>query len=95
MCSDHAVSRWIRKISKLTLASLFQFQPVAAACYMTFFFPVAISKIKWKLRGQVVMIRSYSNSYSAIHTPKGTRVQQEIRTTHMKRNNSNYWQWFS
>lgn len=37
MCSDHAVSRWIRKISKLTLASLFQFQPVAAACYMTFF----------------------------------------------------------
>lgn len=44
ICSDHADSRWIRKISKLTLASLFQIQPVAATCYMTFF-PVA-SKIK-------------------------------------------------
>lgn len=75
-----------------------QFVPVPAGrrCLLhDFFFSVAISKIKWKLRGQVVMIRSYSNSYSAIHTPKGTRVQQEIRTTHMKRNNSNYWQWFS
>lgn len=33
----------------------------------------------------MVIIRFYGNSYSAINTPKGTRVQQEIRTTRTRK----------
>ncbi len=92
--SDHADSCWIRKTPNqlwLVRSSSSQFH---LSLLGTWLLLEVISKTKWKLRVLVAIIRFYGNSYSAIHTPKGTRVQQEIRTTHTKRNNSNYWQRF-
>lgn len=80
--SDHADSRWIRRNSQPALAGSFQFEPVPliAACYLTSF--GGDQQDQMEIEGSGGIIRFYGNSYSAIHTPKGTRVQQEIRTTH-------------